>query len=738
MANFTQETRPMAVTTPLGKDVLLMVGFTGREGISQLFDFQLDLVAENQTDISFDKVLGQKVAIGLKLPGDKERHFSGICSRLSQGHRDETFTHYRMEVVPQLWLLTRRMQSRIFQHLSVPDILKKVLEGLDVSYEIMGTFHPRDFCVQYRETDFDFASRLMEEEGIYYFFKHTADGHKMVVANTPQSHPDLPENKVIYEEAKGGIREEMRIHTWEKTQELRSGKYTLWDHCFELPHKHLEAEKTILDSVPVGAVTHKLKVGNNDKLEIYDYPGAYAQRFDGIDKGGAPKPADLQKIFEDNKRTVEIRMQQEALPSLKIQGAGNCRQFMAGHKFTLERHFNGDGQYVLTTVEHTGSLSVDYRSGEGGEFVYENKFTCIPVALPFRPPLVTEKPVVEGPQTAVVVGPPGEIIFCDKYGRIKVQFHWDRHGKNDADSSCWIRVSNNWGGAGWGGMFLPHVGHEVIVDFEEGDPDRPLITGRVYNAQCMPPMELPKHKTCSAIRDHGGNEIICEGHGKVQQIAIFSPHSNTKLVMGNKSNPPPGFALSTDANETKSVGINQLFSIGSNSTGKVGANRKMSVGGSEKLVVMGSQTETIAGKSTLAVGGKRREGIGGAHSIANPKMTTTTAGKYTVTAGSKLTESSPKVNLLAGSKFLANSGGKMDVKASGKLNQQSGADMNVKSGAALKMQSDAVMSMKSGAAMKQDASGDLSLKAGGDIKAKGAVIKLSSPTKIKGTTLTVD
>jgi type VI secretion system secreted protein VgrG len=212
------------------------------------------LIAENKTDIPFDKLLGQKITIGLTLPTGKKRFFSGICNRFSQGRRDNTFTHYRMEVVPQFWLLSRKMQCRIFQHLSVPDILKKVLDGLDVTYEIQGTFHPRDFCVQYRETDFNFASRLMEEEGIFYFFKHSADGHKMVVANTPQSHPEVPEqSKIIYEEVKGGTREEMRITEWEKVQELRSGKYTLWDHCFELPHKHLEAEKTIVDSVQVAA-----------------------------------------------------------------------------------------------------------------------------------------------------------------------------------------------------------------------------------------------------------------------------------------------------------------------------------------------------------------------------------------------------------------------------------------------------------------------------------------------------
>src|SRR5262249_55007498 len=263
--------------------------------------------AENRTDVSFDKLLGQAVTVTLLLPQGGKRYFNGICNRVSQGQRDNTFTHYHMEVVPMLWLLTKNSQSRIFQHVSVPDILKKVLAGLDVTYELQGTFHPRDYCVQYRESDFAFASRLMEEEGIFYFFKHTAKGHQMVVANTPQSHPDLPGlSKIIYEELKGGGRDEQRITAWEKVQELRSGKVTLWDHCFELPHKHLEADKAIQDSAAVGKVTHKLGVGSNGRLEIYDYPGAYAQRFDGVDRGGGDQAGELGKIFEDNKRTVEI------------------------------------------------------------------------------------------------------------------------------------------------------------------------------------------------------------------------------------------------------------------------------------------------------------------------------------------------------------------------------------------------------------------------------------------------
>lgn len=527
MPTYTQANSPLAVATPLGEDVLLLVGFSGQESISQLFTFHLDLLAENDTSIAFDKLLGERVAIALRLSDDKSRYFNGICNRISQGHRDHDFTYYRMEVVPQLWFLTRRAQSRIFQHISVPDILKKVLAGIDVSFELRGTFQPRDFCVQYRETDFNFASRLMEEEGIYYFFKHTAEGHQMVLANTPQSHPDTPEmNKLIYEEIAGGVRDEMRVHRWEKVQELRSGKYTLWDHCFELPHKHLEAEEPILPNVQVGTVQHKLQVGNNDKLEIYDYPGAYAQRFDGIDKGGGEQSGELQKIFEDNKRVVKIRMQQEALPSVVIQGGSNCRNVVTGHKFTLERHFDANGQYLLTSVAHSARLTGDYRSGES-TFDYENNFTCIPFAIPFRPLMTTPRPVVQGTQTAVVVGPPGEEIFVDKYGRVKVQFHWDRESKANADSSCWVRVAQNMAGIRWGSAFWPRIGHEVVVDFLEGDPDQPIIVGSVYNASEMPPYKLPDEKTKTVIfksnssKGGGGfNEFRVEDKKGKEQIFI--------------------------------------------------------------------------------------------------------------------------------------------------------------------------------------------------------------------------
>jgi type VI secretion system secreted protein VgrG len=491
----TQANRPLIVTTPLGPDALLAVAVSGREAVSQLFHFNIDCLAERATKVPFEKLLGEKVSLKLELPGKKERFFSGICSRVSQGESDDEFNRFRLEVVPQFWLLTKRAQSRIFQHITVPDILKQVLSGLDVTFELQGKYEPRDFCVQYRETDFNFASRTMEEEGIFYFFKHANGSHKMIVADTPQSHPDLaPSSKLPFKmPSEGAAVEGEAVFDLGKSQEVTSGKFTLWDHTFELPHKHLEADKLITETVQAGKVAHKLKTSENGKLEVYDWPGEYAQRFDGVDRGGGDRPAELQKIFTDNKRTVELRMQAAAAGAVSLKGASNCRHLCSGFKVTIDsidatsQQLGADGPYILTSVQHTARLGADFRSGDGPAFDYSNTFTLQPAGVPFRPQRTTLKPTVAGTQTAVVVGPKGEEIFTDRYGRVKCQFHWDRDGKNDADSSCWVRVAQFWAGKRWGASFWPRIGQEVIVDFLEGDPDQPVIIGSLYNADQMPP-----------------------------------------------------------------------------------------------------------------------------------------------------------------------------------------------------------------------------------------------------------
>ena len=568
--------RYLYLETPLPENDLLLTGFTGHEAISQLFNFQLRCKATNETTVSFEKLLGQKISFGINGPPDsgEPRHFQGIAVQIAQLGRGAEFTDYSMAVVPKAWTLTQVLRSRIFQHMTVPDILKEVLANQDVAFEIQnvpGQFEPREYCVQYQESDFDFASRLMEEEGIYYFFKFAKGSHKLVLANTMQSHPNITgEPNLIFDMIAGGGREEERIWSWKKAQEFRSGKFTLWDHHFELPHKPLSADQTVRDSISVGKITHKLKLAGNDGLEIYENPGRYAQRFDGIDKGGGENADEVQKIFQDNKRTVAIRIQQVETSMVLIEGESNCRHLTAGHKFNLNRHYDGDGQYVVVSVFHDAQEG-HFRSSQANDEEHghaTNTFTCIPFGLPFSPPRNTPRPTIKGCQTAVVTGPKGEEIFTDKYGRIKVQFHWDREGKNDGDSSCWLRVATPWGGKQWGMVSIPRIGQEVLVDFIEGDMDRPIVVGSLYNADQMPPYSLPGKKVVSGWKSNstigggGYNEMSMDDTKKSEMITIHAQkdmqttveHDDTQTVHNDR-------VIFVDGTHTETIKKNTTITV---------------------------------------------------------------------------------------------------------------------------------------------------------------------------------
>lgn len=618
MAGFMQTDRPLQITTPLGKDAVLLEKIAGTEAISELFRFQLDLLAEKT--IPFDRLLGQKVTVMLEVPGSPTRYFNGIISRLIQDGRvaaadgKTTFLRYQAELVPQLWLLTKNVQSRIFQHLSIPAILKQVFKNLDVAYDIQGDFAPRDFCVQYRESDCAFVSRLMEEEGIFYYFAHTAEGHQLHVTNRHLKHHELPSpSTIIYDDVAGGRRDDARITAWRKMQEVCVGRYALWDHSFELPGHNLASEQAILDSVPVGKVTHELGLSSNRDLEYYDYPGRYAQRFAGIDKGGGAQASHLQKIFDDNQRTVKIRMEQEATQSLAIDGTGNAGHFAAGYQFTLARHFDGDGNYLLTRVTHSADLRGTYITQTGEGMVYENHFQCVPTALPYRPPNHTKRPTVDGTQTAVVVGPPGEEILCDKYGRVKIQFNWDRQGNKNADSSCWLRVAQAWAGKGFGALQIPRIGQEVIVDFLEGDPDRPIVVGNVYNAEQMPPHTLPDNKTYSGFKTRSqfggtananelrfqdvlGSELL---HVQAEKNMTHHVENSYYLKVGSGSSGSGGGDESTDMGSGEGF-LDQVFHVEAPQKIEIieGESSEL-VLGLHTIVVVGGAVEVIAGLANV-------------------------------------------------------------------------------------------------------------------------------------------
>ena len=455
-----QQHRRIAISTPLGKDVILLRGFSGSEAISQLFHFDLDLLSENDS-IKFQDVVGKNVTLRIYDTDGAQRYWNGFISRFSQGAQDRRLTAYRAQMVPWLWFLTRTADCRIFQNQKAPDIIQKIFKDLgfsDFKLRLYGDFVTRDYCVQYRETDFNFVSRLMEEEGICYYFEQQDGKHTLILANDPAAHEPCPHQKTARYDFRGGsVVYEDVITEWQYQEEFRPGKWTQTDYNFETPSSSL-------------AVT----ASGKNPYEIYEYPGSHQVR-----------PA--------GESLAKIRLQEQATPTAVFPGAGGCRYFSPGYQFTLQDHYRSDMNqaYLLTSVRHMASHGAGYQVGGAGsgsdEPTYRNSFECIPFSTPYRPARVTPEPFVQGCQTAVVVGPGGEEIYTDKYGRVKVQFHWDREGKKNENSSCWIRVSHPWAGQGWGAISIPRIGQEVIVDFLEGDPDQPIIVGRVYNAEQMPP-----------------------------------------------------------------------------------------------------------------------------------------------------------------------------------------------------------------------------------------------------------
>jgi type VI secretion system secreted protein VgrG len=618
MTDVTQDNRPIAVTCDkLGKDKLLLEQFTVSEGISRPFRLMLTMLAQPDYTVPFASILGQNVSVRLDLPDKSQRYFHGVVYRLSEGSKAHSpdsgqfFIRYQAEVMPAVWNLNRQFRSRIFQHLSVPDILDKVFKGIDftnLKSEDKSAFKPRDYCVQYRETDFQFASRLMEEEGIFYFFKHEQSSHKMILGNASTAFSDLPGGNEIEFNEFTGLRDkrlhEDRIVRWQKSQDLRTGAYRAWDYCFEEPTKNFEATVQIISSVDAGTISHSFQVGNNSQWEIYDFPGGFAQRFDGMDKSGSPQQADLNNIETDNTRTAKIRMEQEAVPGLVIEGDSNVRRFDPGYKIKLKEHFNANGEYLLTDVEHFASMAGTYTTDQSISLKYQNRFRSLPKALPFRPLRVTPKPTINGTQTAVVVGNDASTeIATDKYGRVKVQFSWDRDGKKTLDSSCWVRVSQNWAGKRWGVFFLPRVKDEVVVFFVDGDPDQPIIVGSVYNADQLPPYDLPADKTKSTIKTRSSekgttdnfNEIRFEDKKDSEEIFVQAEKDFNRVVKNNDTL-KVGFTVKKAGDQTIDIYNNRTTTLdqGNEALTVKKGTRTVTVKGDDKHEVQqGNLTVTV-------------------------------------------------------------------------------------------------------------------------------------------------
>jgi type VI secretion system secreted protein VgrG len=507
----TQSHRQFAVSSPLGRDVLLFQRMRAAEQLGRLFEFELDLLSERR-DIDPDDLLGQNVTVRLELPGEGARYFNGFVSRFVQTGMtglpapggDRELATYRATLRPWLWFLTRTSDCRIFQDKKAPDIVKQVLRErgfTDFEDALYGNYRTLPYCVQYRETDFNFVSRLLEQEGIYYYFKHENGRHKLVLCDDAGSHKPVPgyERIPFYLPAERGHRERDHVYEWSFGRELQPGAVVLNDFDFERPRAGLLARAS-------AARRHALA-----DFEIYDYPGEYAQSADG-------------------EQYARVRIEELQAGHEVAYGAGNARGLAAGALFTLEHPPREDQEREYLVVSAVHDLRSDeYESGAGnGREPYACTFTAIAGRQPFRAARVTPRPVIQGPQTAVVVGKAGEEIWPDKFGRVKVQFHWDRYGKSDENSSCWIRVAQMWAGKRWGAMHIPRIGQEVLVEFLEGDPDQPIVTGRVYNGDAMPPYDPLTSAATSTLKSNstkgggGFNELRFDDRKGEEQVFVHA------------------------------------------------------------------------------------------------------------------------------------------------------------------------------------------------------------------------
>ena len=594
--------RIMEITTPLD-DALLFHTMHAREELSRVGECRIDLLSL-KNDINLDQILGKNVTVKLELQDGGTRFFNGFVSRFSQGGTYGRYKRYHAVVHPWLWFLSRTADCRIFQDMSVPEIVKKVFADHSTAKfkdELTGSYPKWTYCVQYRETDLNFVSRLLETEGIYFYFTHEEGKHTLVLADSYSGHAPFQGDAVPFIDPDAVARDDIEhVSAWSLTREIQPGVYVHDDYDLERPSVELRSQKI---------VTRGYSPSN---YEVYDYPGEYLQKGDG-------------------ESLASVRIDEFAAQFETAQGVANVRGISVGSLFHLEKFPREDQNREHLVISATYDLEYsDYEAmPDRGGAEYQCQFVAMSSKQQFRPKRLTAKPFMQGPQTAVVVGPAGDEIYTDKYGRVKVLFHWDREGekRKDENCSCWMRVSQPWAGKAWGGVTIPRIGQEVIVDFLEGDPDQPIITGRVYNAEQMPPYELPANMTQSGLKSRssksGGpdnfNEIRFEDKKGAEQLFIHAEmnqdievekdethwvgHDRTKTIDNDEVTHVKHDRTETvDNNETITIGKDRTESVGQNETVSVGADRTLSVEKKEQITVGDSRTDQVSKNRDTSIG----------------------------------------------------------------------------------------------------------------------------------------
>ncbi len=706
---------------------LLVAKFELVEAMSGLFQLELTFASDDK-DIAFADAVGKDALFSIEVEGADTRFVHGLVSRLRLGDPGKKLSFYEVTVVPKLWRLSQRRDSRIFQEKSVPDILQEVLTKAgvtDVRLSLTGSYTAREYCVQYRESDLAFLSRLMEEEGISYHFEHTADEHTLVLSDSTSAVAPIPSpDTVAWKTGDGALTQSENVNRFSTSEEVRPGKVTLTDYNFKKPSLSLMSNSSAeLDT----------------DLEEYDYPGEY-------------------DLPGDGKNYARVRLEEWQARRVTVEGASDCPRLIAGFKFTLSEHPRDaeNREYLLLEVRHRGASPVMAEQGDVSHS-YANTFRAMPADKPHRPARTTPRPTIKGVQTAIVTGPGGEEIHTDEHGRVKVHFHWDRLGAKDDKSSCWVRVSQLWAGAGFGAMWIPRIGHEVVVDFIEGDPDRPLIVGRVYHGANLPPYGLPAEKTKSTIKSNssigggGYNELRFEDmkgseevylHGqkdwtikiendKNQEIGhdetLKVGHDRSKEVNNDQSEKiGNNKSITVGGSHTETISEIEAITVGAASMHTVGGAFTETIGAAKASTVGGTLTEIIASKMSLSVGGDRSETMSAdfTQSVAKDAQTTV-AGKVELTVKKDMTTTiqdnenvsvGKKQSIAVGEQYQLTVGdAKVTLKKNGDITIE-GKKIVIKGSGPIQIEGSKV-------AVKSD--GSVEVKAGGSVKVKGSGIEMN-------------
>jgi len=692
-----QESRLLAINTPLGDDVIAIREISVQERLGRPFQIEAELSSEQ--DIEFDKLLGNNVTLRLVVGDKKVRYFNGFVSRLSQGANKGKLTQYRAEIVPWLWFLTRTSDCRIFQQKSVPEILEVVFQGhgfSDFELRLSESYEKKEFCVQYRETDFNFVSRLMEQEGIYYFVEHQDGKNLLVLADSISAHSPVEGcEKVPFNSLERGGTNRDSISDWTMERAVQAVAYAHTDFNPLTPSTSLVANSSVT------------RQHGGASFELFDYPGEYAKHAEGT-------------------RLTDVRLEEQSVHFETFRGMSNVRGLMAGATFTLEKHpvaaLNKEYLITGTTIRIKEGEFASGQGGDGQPFI-SCGIEAIDKAQTFRAARITPKPVIQGLQTAWVTGPSGEEIHTDEHGRVKLHFHWDRYQKADENSSCWVRVASTSAGKQWGALSLPRIGQEVIVEFLEGDPDRPIVTGRVYNAENMPPYALPDNKTISTTKSNsskgggGFNEIRLEDKKGEEQVFIHAEKNQDIRVKND--------AYEWIGHDRHLVVKNdQVELVENNRDETVKADHKEKIGKDRHLKVEGKEAKEVAKSLSLTVKEDVIEVFKKNHSEEVVKDYYLVADNIVIEARTNLTikvgtnyivieKSGIKIGCdESGAKFETESQGNTSIKsATGAVKVEAMANLEMKGTAGVKIESPATLDVKSSATtVKGD--GMLTLKGG--------------------------